>query len=324
MNISSNNTKPGAGFTIVELLIVVVVIAILAAITIVAFNGIKNRAVDSAAQSNASTTAKKLATYMIENGDTLPADTSALVALGLTTSGTTYEYTVDHVAKTYCATITTQNKSYKIANGQSTPATGACVGHSLNGVAQVTNLATNPSFEAATPVFTGPNSTAITYSTTRFVSGARSGLVTMPMGNSSNYGIVLFRDTNVGTILKPNTTYTASASVYVPTGTVTVGIALQSSGVESGSSSDNIERSTTLKNQWVRLWRSFRTNGVGSGQVTAYILNNANTTTAGTQFWVDNIMMTEGGTPPAYADGNSAGWIWNGAVDSATSTGPPL
>lgn len=40
------------GFTIVELLIVVVVIAILAAITIVSFAGIQNRAHDTAVQSN--------------------------------------------------------------------------------------------------------------------------------------------------------------------------------------------------------------------------------------------------------------------------------
>lgn len=41
--------KDKSGFTIVELLIVVVVIAILAAITIVAYNGIQNRAKKSSA-----------------------------------------------------------------------------------------------------------------------------------------------------------------------------------------------------------------------------------------------------------------------------------
>ena len=42
------------GFTIVELLIVIVVIAILAAITIVAFNGIQQRAKNSAIQADLS------------------------------------------------------------------------------------------------------------------------------------------------------------------------------------------------------------------------------------------------------------------------------
>lgn len=41
------------GFTIVELLVVIVVIAILAAISVVAYTGIQNRAADSAAESEA-------------------------------------------------------------------------------------------------------------------------------------------------------------------------------------------------------------------------------------------------------------------------------
>lgn len=52
--------KSPSGFTIVELLIVIMVIAILAAISIVAYNGIQNRAKTSSATSYAQTFTKKV------------------------------------------------------------------------------------------------------------------------------------------------------------------------------------------------------------------------------------------------------------------------
>ena len=56
------------GFTIVELLIVIVIIAILAAITIVAYNGITARAHASAAQQAAQNVSNKAEAYNAENG----------------------------------------------------------------------------------------------------------------------------------------------------------------------------------------------------------------------------------------------------------------
>ena len=55
------------GFTIVELLIVIVVIAILAVITIVAYNGIQARAHTSSAKTAASSLRKKLEAYAAFN-----------------------------------------------------------------------------------------------------------------------------------------------------------------------------------------------------------------------------------------------------------------
>ena len=55
------------GFTIVELLIVIVVIAILAAITIVAYNGIQNRAADAAVQSDLNALMKKSGIHNVDN-----------------------------------------------------------------------------------------------------------------------------------------------------------------------------------------------------------------------------------------------------------------
>lgn len=56
-----------AGFTIVELLIVVVVIAILAAITVVAYNGITNNAYDSSVKSDLANIARKYEMFKADN-----------------------------------------------------------------------------------------------------------------------------------------------------------------------------------------------------------------------------------------------------------------
>ena len=56
------------GFTIVELLIVIVVIGILAAITIVAFNGIQERGRDSGRITKLQAMAKAIELYRIDNG----------------------------------------------------------------------------------------------------------------------------------------------------------------------------------------------------------------------------------------------------------------
>src|SRR6476620_3918007 len=60
------------GFTIVELLIVIVIIAILAAVTTVAFRGIQDRASDVAVISDITQAYKKLELYKAEFG-TYPA-----------------------------------------------------------------------------------------------------------------------------------------------------------------------------------------------------------------------------------------------------------
>lgn len=67
------------GFTIVELLIVIVVIAILATIITISYNGIRGQAQMSAASTAASTAAKKLATYANSNANTYPLDKDALL-----------------------------------------------------------------------------------------------------------------------------------------------------------------------------------------------------------------------------------------------------
>lgn len=71
-----------AGFTIVELLIVIVVIGILAAITIVAYNGIQDRTNDASVKSDLTALMKKFELYKVDKGTYPPSDTE-LNTLGL-------------------------------------------------------------------------------------------------------------------------------------------------------------------------------------------------------------------------------------------------
>ena len=93
MNINLNNKE--RGFTIVELLIVIVVIGILAAITIVAYNGVQNRAKTSSAQSAAANVVKKAEIYNTDDTTLLPGYPAKLT--DLTGAASTAMYAVTGV-----------------------------------------------------------------------------------------------------------------------------------------------------------------------------------------------------------------------------------
>jgi prepilin-type N-terminal cleavage/methylation domain-containing protein len=63
-----SDIKRNNGFTIVELLIVIVVIAILAAISIFAYNGIQQRARETAIKTDFPNATKKIHIYQVDNG----------------------------------------------------------------------------------------------------------------------------------------------------------------------------------------------------------------------------------------------------------------
>ncbi len=65
-------TDKRSGFTIVELLIVIVVIAVLASITVVAYNGIQSRARDTGRVQKVKDISKAIELYKIDNGQYPP------------------------------------------------------------------------------------------------------------------------------------------------------------------------------------------------------------------------------------------------------------
>lgn len=111
--------KHASGFTIVELLIVIVVIAILAAVTIVAYNGITARANDAAVQSDLKAAASKMEMYKVDN-NRYPVSEGEKISLELRVSKQAYNttaYTSDGIDGSnlmYCYN-NTSGQSYALA-----------------------------------------------------------------------------------------------------------------------------------------------------------------------------------------------------------------
>lgn len=328
--------KKGYGFTIVELFIVVVVIAILAAISIVAYRGIQERADASSAQSLATQAATKVKLYFVEH-ESYP---DSLAAAGIAdTQGLQYSFNNSTSPRTFCITATSANKSYYLNNTTVTaPTEGGCAGHGQGGVAAITNLAQDPAATGSVPLLWGQRWSWLPAYITAASDGP-SGLGTYvrhtaPSTSSCvRCGFDHMGNTDQAVPNNQNKSWPVAAGVPV-TLSVWVRASMSHPSLTSAFRVHNgsggwvtgqyfAEDRSYTANTWVRLVSVYTPSQAGFLSAGTHFRTTA-TWPAGSTIDLTGMMVTTGSSSGVYADGGSPSWIWNGAQHSSSSTGPAL
>lgn len=166
-----------SGFTIVELLVVIVVIAILAAITVVSYNGITNQARQTTLIADLRNNGAILEMAHIKTG-AYPVGTTPPAELK-TSPGVSLQYSSD--GNEFCITASSQHKgvpSHTISSSVNQPQRGICDTHTDP---QVPPTNAGQTWESVTlPSSTGGNS--ITFGNGRFVSIGSGSILTSTDG----------------------------------------------------------------------------------------------------------------------------------------------
>ena len=174
------------GFTIVELLIVIVVIAVLAAITIVVFNGLQQRAIQSSLQADVNKAKKKVMLYQAENGTyptaincTNPSSTEICVE---PSGSNAYSYTSLNTSTPPLYALSASNDALAYQVTESTPVQEGS-GYSTNGLTAHLDAGDSSSY-------------AGTGTTWNDISGSgRSATLTDVTYSADNGGVMVFNGT---------------------------------------------------------------------------------------------------------------------------------
>lgn len=153
------------GFTIVELLIVIIVIAVLVTLTVVSYVNISQNAIASSVKSDLSSAAKQIENYKVtSSSDNYPPD---LNTVGVKASnGNTFTYYTLSGSKSYCLVSTNGNVIYSISSSQPQTVFGDCTTNGIvgwwkfNGSAADSSGNANDGTVSAATLATGQNGLA--------------------------------------------------------------------------------------------------------------------------------------------------------------------
>lgn len=303
--------KNQTGFTIVELLIVVVVVAILAAITIVAYNGVRQRAVNSAVQANVGQAGKKIQSYKAVNAEAAPSEATYSADLGLpaSTPSATYDYYTSTDQGNYCISVTDTTTSPEVGYAHTSKSNGVVPGRCVK------NLATNPSFEVGSgstvPGLSESTRVTVTSTTSNAIYGDRSVLLT-PIYTGGYDTFIALASWGIQT----NTTYATSISY---TALETLGnnprFRFNIGGVDLQSGS-----SPQTPGQHRIGW----TYAVGASNTLNFIRIMPGGMQGTPPIYIDGLMITATPIVYQYGDGSMPNWSWTGAAHASTSFGPAL
>ena len=323
--------KKRGGFTIVELLIVIIVIAVLATITVVSYNGVTRSARESVASDAVAQANQKVLLYAADHNDIFPVDISHAGVKDDAYTTFQYGYDFSDAKKKYCITATAGGVSYFIDNEENTkPSKGACAGHGTNGRTAITNFIPNPGFEgdvvgwhtisgAPAPISTwGGNGYSAGYDTMHKRSGGRSLRLTGGPVAADRY----FENITLAPLEKGM--YTVSAWVYLHgTGDIVLDrnqwVRCRDGGACSNNSGGtDFVLDQTKQDEWRRYSSQINvTSPTSALWLRFYVPTNST-------MYIDDLMLTRGSTLYDFADGDTPGWVWNGTRPQATSMGVPL
>lgn len=180
------------GFTIIELLIVIIVIGVLSALSYVAYTNVQSRSRTAVVTSALSQAKTKLEVYKVGQG-AYPT-TGNFSAAGIPSSpNTTYSY-VSMDGNAYCLTATNSTITYGITN-TTTPTEGGCGNTNWLGNVTLTNMVMNGDFSQGTAGWSR-NASTYNFSVTN---GVMSHTVTVVGG---------------GDFLSSNTTFATPGNKY--------------------------------------------------------------------------------------------------------------